>query len=278
MFEYIEGFVKVNGINLHYYRTGGNKSKFILLHGAMDNGLCWTPVAEMLSEKYDVIMLDAQGHGLSDRLDPDFTSMNHTHQVVGLTKELDISSPIIMGHSMGASTTANIAADYPDLPKAIILEDPGWNIPGLMGPGDEEERAKQREAFMKSFMEYGKRNREDLIAECRETNPRWPEADIVAWAESKLLFDPTIFSRMRPDRPSYTEVVPKITCPALLITSDAGIVAAVIAEKAVSLSKAELPLQWVEIKGAGHNIRRDQFRIFCDTLNKFLDGLSEHTD
>ena len=211
MFEYTEGFVKVNGINLHYYRTGGSKPKFILLHGAMDNGLCWTPVAEMLSEKYDVIMLDAQGHGLSDRLDPDFTSMNHTHQVVGLTKELDISSPIIMGHSMGASTTANIAADYPDLPKAIILEDPGWNIPGLMGPGDEEERAKQREAFMKSFTEYGKRNREDLIAECRKTNPRWPEADIVAWAESKLLFDPTIFSRMRPDRPSYTEVVPEIT-------------------------------------------------------------------
>ena len=51
MFEYTQGCVKVNEINIHYYCTGGDKPPFILLHGASDNGLCWTPVAEILAEQ-----------------------------------------------------------------------------------------------------------------------------------------------------------------------------------------------------------------------------------
>ena len=277
MFEYSQGFVKVNGVNIHYYRTGGGKPTIILLHGATDNGLCWTPVAESLAKQYDVIMPDAQGHGLSDRIDPDFPSMNHAHQVVGLIHKLEIIDPIIMGHSMGAGTTVNIAAEYPGLPKAIILEDPGWRTREAIESEDEEEREKQREAFIKSFTGFNKRTREELIAECRKTNPSWSEADIVPWAESKLQFDPALFSTMQMDRPSYTELVPKITCPTLLITSDGGIVTAEAAEHASSLSKAEWPLQWVAIKGAGHNIRREQFKTFCDTLNRFLEALKEST-
>ena len=196
MAEYSQGFVKVNGVNIHYYRTGSGKPPIILLHGATDNGLCWTPVAELLAEQYDVIMPDAQGHGLSDRIDPDFTFMDHAHQVVGLIHELEIIDPIIMGHSMGAGTTVNIAAKYPDLPKAIILEDPGWRTRESIEAENEEERVKQREAFIKSFTGYNKRTREELIAECRKTNPGWSEADIVPWAEAKLQFDPALFSTM----------------------------------------------------------------------------------
>lgn len=124
MLKYNEGNLKIDGINIHYYRTGGNKPPFILLHGATDNGLCWTPLAELLAVKYDVIMPDAQGHGLSDRLDPAFTFESHTHQVAGLARELGIKKPLIMGHSMGADTAVNIVIEYPSLPRAIVLEDP----------------------------------------------------------------------------------------------------------------------------------------------------------
>jgi N-formylmaleamate deformylase len=273
MLEYTEGNVKINGINIHYYRTGGDKPAFLLLHGASDNGLCWTPVAEVLAGRYDVIMPDAQGHGHSDRIDPSFSFINHAHQIAGLIRELNITKPIIMGHSMGAGTTVNIAVNYPEIPKAIILEDPGWQDREPTGPEEEEARAREREAFMKTFAGYGARTREELMTECRENNPLWSEAEIVLWAESKLQFDLAIFSSMQIDRPHYTELVPRITCPTLLITSDGGLVTPESARKAASLWKAEQPLQWVEIKGAGHNIRREQFSTFCDTLNNFLAGL-----
>ena len=56
-----------NGIRLHYYRTGdGTKPAVVLCHGFSDSGLCWTPVARQLEADYDVIMLDARGHGLSE--------------------------------------------------------------------------------------------------------------------------------------------------------------------------------------------------------------------
>ena len=92
MLEYTEHDINTGGVKTHYYRTGGDKSPFILLHGATDNGLCWTRVAEMLSARYDVIMPDALGHGLSDRLDPAFTSQQYTEQVASQTieKENDI--------------------------------------------------------------------------------------------------------------------------------------------------------------------------------------------
>lgn len=60
---YTEGDTMINGVKIHYYRTGGNKPPFVLLHGATDNGLCRTPVAEKLADKYDVIMPDALATG-----------------------------------------------------------------------------------------------------------------------------------------------------------------------------------------------------------------------
>ena len=55
----------VNGLKLHYTRTGGAKPPVVLAHGFSDDGLCWTPVAEALAADYDVVMVDARGHGRS---------------------------------------------------------------------------------------------------------------------------------------------------------------------------------------------------------------------
>ncbi len=270
MLIYTQGDLKIDGINIHYYRTGGSKPPFILLHGATDNGLCWTPVAEILAEHYDVIMPDAQGHGLSDKFDKDFDLKNHAFQVLGLIRELKLVKPIIMGHSMGAGTAVNVAAESSDLLKAIILEDPAWRTEEPSTDENKEEMAKQREEFIKSLTGYGKRTREEIIAECKKANPRWSEAEILPWADAKLQFDPALFTTVQLNLPAYAESVPNIKCPTLLITSDGGIVSAETAEHASELWKSKELFRWVKINDAGHNIRREQFKIFCETLISFL--------
>ena len=274
MFDYHEGNVKVNGIKLHYYRTGGNKPPLVLLHGATDSGLCWTPVAVFLQPRHDVIMVDAQGHGFSDRLDSDFAFSNHTHQIIGLINELRLGRPIIMGHSMGAGTAVNIAVEQPELPKAIILEDPAWHAGEDMAAENSEEMIKQREAFMEAPTGYGQRTLDEIIEEGRKNNPTWSEAEIIPWAMSKLQFDPELFSKLHIDRPTYEELVPKIDCPTLLIMSDGGLVNIDTAEKAASIWKSDKPFKWVQITGAGHNIRREQFGKYRETLLDFLDSLT----
>jgi N-formylmaleamate deformylase len=270
LFKYTQGDVKINGIKIHYYRAGGGKPPFILLHGATDNGLCWTPVAELLAAQYDVIMPDAQGHGFSDRLGRDFVFHDHARQVLGLIRELGLSKPIIMGHSMGAGTTVNIAAEHSDRLKAIVLEDPGWHADEPVGDQNVNENAMHHEEFIKSLLEYNKRTKDELIAECRKDNPRWSEAEILPWADAKLQFDPALFTEVKFIFPSYVDLVPQINCPTLLIISDGGIVSAATARHAAELWKSDQPFRRVQIKGAGHNIRREQFEAYRETLFGFL--------
>jgi N-formylmaleamate deformylase len=272
MLQYKEGYLKLDDIRLHYYRTGGKKPPIILLHGMSDNGLCWTPIAECLAEKYDVIMPDAQGHGLSDRLDPTFTHESHMQQAAGLSLGLGLTKPVIMGHSMGAGTAVQIAAHYPSLPRAIILEDPAW-MPSLPPSQSQEAMRKQSEGFRQYFTELKRKPLDEIMQECRLSNPTWAEAEIRPWAESKLQFDIDMFSKMSVNPDLYEIFVPQIKCPALLIIAEGGIVPKDVAENAARIWTSKNPFKWVYILGAGHNIRRERFDEYKKAVFDFLDTL-----
>ena len=123
------GEVVTQGTRLHYYRTGGEKPPIVLLHGFSDDGLCWTPVAELLSADYDVLMIDARGHGKSEAPDEGYDQDTMAAEAAGVIEALDLKKPAILGHSMGAATALTLASLRPDLPEAILLEDPPafWN-------------------------------------------------------------------------------------------------------------------------------------------------------
>jgi N-formylmaleamate deformylase len=271
--EYQEGNIIIDGIKIHYYRSGGKKPPMVLLHGATDDGLCWGQTAQELAEKYDVIMPDAQGHGLSDRLGPDFSFGNHSKQAADLIKELGLKKPIIMGHSMGAGTTCNVAMEYTDLPKAIILEDPAW---GLFPPKPENAEVvkKNHEAIRDYQIEVANLPLEEIKIRCRKDNPTWAEDEIITWANSRKLWDKALFDRIGvPSRP-YEEIVARIECPTLLIIAETGIVSRETAENAAKLWKSKAPFNWVYIKGAGHSIRREQYGAFKKELFNWMDTLN----
>jgi N-formylmaleamate deformylase len=267
MLSYREGSVKAGKVNIHYYRTGGIKTPFILLHGATDNGLCWTRTAEMLAHDYDIIMPDALGHGLSDRFNNDTTSTNSADEVAALIKELELRKPFIIGHSMGAGTAANLAAKYQSIPNAIILEDPGWGMPLA---ADNPEARKQAEVMRTSMANLHNLSLEELLKESRKRDPSWDEEERLPWAKAKQQFDPALFSRIAANHQPYTEIIPKIKCPTLLICAEKGIVTRDIAENAAKLWASKKPFKWVMIKGAGHNIRREKFTEFYKAVTDFL--------
>jgi len=270
--QYTEGDVNVKGVTIHYYRTGGDKPPFVLLHGASDNGLCWTPVAEQLAADYDVVMLDAQGHGRSGRVDADYSFARMVDQAVGVMRELGIEKPVVMGHSMGAGTTVGVAVNYPDVPKAIILEDPAWMPPRPPGAEPSPEEKKVQEGFQRLLESYTTMTYEQILASGRETSSTWSEAELEPWARAKMQFDPEVFKRPRMLGPGYEELVPKLRVPTLLITSDGGIVPEEVARKAKML--ATHPFTYIRIKGAGHNIRREQPAAFMKAVREFLHNLT----
>ena len=124
MTHWQSGDIVVNGLMLHYTRTGGAKPPVVLAHGFSDDGLCWTPVAEALATDYDIVMVDARGHGRSAAPEQGYGSADHADDLAGVIRALGLKRPAVLGHSMGAASTLVLAGLYPDLPRAILLEDP----------------------------------------------------------------------------------------------------------------------------------------------------------
>lgn len=268
MSDWTQGNVETSGGSLHYYRTGGDKPPLVLLHGVTDNGLCWTPVARELGWTYDVIMPDAPGHGLSSRVGGGFAFPGLVDQVIGLIQDLGLSRPILMGHSLGASIAAMVAARYPELPKAVILEDPPWGM-GESGPASIE-RTSESEDWQRFITELPSLSRQEIIARGSTMNPRWTEEEVGYWADAKLQFDPAFFPMLSSLPSSYEETVSQMRCPTLLITSDRGLATQAAAERAIARWQANSPFCWVLLIDAGHNIRRELFEMYCKTIYRFL--------
>src|SRR6476661_1353692 len=85
--------VEANGLRLHYTRTGGDRPPLVLAHGFSDAGLCWTPVARALESDYDVIMVDARGHGQSQAAEQDYGDVDLGHDLAGAIAALGLRRP-----------------------------------------------------------------------------------------------------------------------------------------------------------------------------------------
>src|SRR5262245_57907928 len=181
------GDIRANGIRLHYTRTGGAKPPIVLAHGFSDDGLCWTPVAQALAPDYDVIMVDARGRGRSDAPAHGYGPADHAADLAGAIAALGLRRPAVLGHSMGAGTALVLAGAYPDVPRAILLEDPpAWWAPQPEMSATVEERTAQRRQrieWLKSM------TREEMIAAQRAEQPHWSEAELGPWADAKLRFN-----------------------------------------------------------------------------------------
>src|SRR5215211_7829462 len=147
MSSWQSGEVAANGLRLHYTRTGGDKPALVLAHGFSDDGLCWTPVARALERDYDVIMIDARGHGQSQAAEQDYNDLDLGHDLAGVIAALGLRRPAVLGHSMGAATALALAGAHPDVPGAILLEDPParWVAQPDGGPGDQTWRARMHD-------------------------------------------------------------------------------------------------------------------------------------
>lgn len=268
-----DNYITVNGIKLHYTRTGGDKPPIILSHGVTDNGLCWTPVAKQLEKKFDVIMVDARGHGLSE-FSNDFSVNIMAKDLVELIESLNLSHrPILMGHSMGAQISTHVASIEPQLIKLLILEDPAWGMSFPLIPNFVLKRI-YKPIFMRLLINpiIGL-NQEELEKKCKKDNPKWLEDEIIPWSESKLQFTKNnysflIDSLMKSMEYDWFEINKNIECPVLLLTSDKGMTSKKTANKLVEEAWKEG--KTVKIRNAGHNIRRENFEDFMRAINNFL--------
>ncbi len=259
--------VATNGLQLHYTRTGGDKPPLVLAHGFSDDGLCWTPVAEKLETDYDVIMVDARGHGRSDAPEQGYTPTDMAADLAGVITALGLQKPAILGHSMGGSTTMALAGLYPDLPGAILIEDSGAT--NLMAGKTPEAQARLQQ-WRERMVNLQSKTHEELLEHARTNMPTWAEAELEPWARAKLRFNLNALNRPESGEVDWPQILRSITCPALLLYADPERGGGVTRERAAEMQQLVPQLQAVHIPGAGHNIRREQFKPYMDAVSTFL--------
>lgn len=264
--------IQVEGVQLHYTRTGeGDKPPLIFVHGFSDNGRCWTPVAQELEHHYDIIMPDMRGHGRSQRVQAEDT-VDMVADVAGLIETLGIRHPIVVGHSMGAMISFQLAVRYPERVKALVLEDPPWQLswPEEFLNGKEHPIATWAKSLPSTPLS-------ELISGYRRDHPTWSEEFIHIMAESKKQLDPHIADIMIQKRfimgNDWIKDLPLLKIPVLLFTGNpslGGIVTAEVTEKVRQLNPQ---VRIVTINDTGHLIRFDRFDVFMKELKTFLGEL-----
>jgi pimeloyl-ACP methyl ester carboxylesterase len=112
--------------------------------------------------------------------------------------------------------------------------------------------------------------REQIADYGRKNNPTWDDEDLWLWALGKTLVSPYVVqdtSRLLTD---WHAVVPKISCPTLLVTAAPARGGIVTPETAADLKDKYPSIQVAYIDGAGHNVRRDQFVAYIAAVRPFL--------
>ncbi len=251
---------ETNGISIHYTRTGRNSLPLILLHGLTANGTCWTALARDLERDYDVIMPDARGHGKSSVPEDGYRYEDHAKDVVGLIKALKLSSPILIGHSMGGMTATVVAGRNPKLLRGLILEDPSFLSPKVQREVRDSDVADQHRRFLKMSLD-------EVLADARTRHPQRSSELLELLARARLQTRMSAFDVLTPPNPDYMQLVSSIDVPTLLVIAENGVVSS---EVAAELQCVNSKFQVEKIPNAGHGVHYDQPERFAAVVKSFL--------
>lgn len=126
--------LNVNGLQLLCREWGSVDSPpLVLLHGLRGFSGTWRALAATLSAYYRLIALDQRGRGDSD-WDPqcNYYTDAYLADLESVVDQLHLERFVLVGHSMGGTTSYVYAASHPERLSALVIEDiaPGSSVSG----------------------------------------------------------------------------------------------------------------------------------------------------
>jgi pimeloyl-ACP methyl ester carboxylesterase len=113
------------GHRLAYDSYGVGNRAVLLIHGLLMNKNMQQPLARTLAENGNrTITVDLAGHGHSDAPLERWDIPRYAKALDALLEELEIDEAVVLGTSLGANITLELAAYYPDRVRGMVAEMP----------------------------------------------------------------------------------------------------------------------------------------------------------
>ena len=122
-----DGSFRHAGRRLAYSSYGEGPRVVVLLHGLLFSRYMHDALARALAERgHRVLTLDLLGHGESDRPTDmwRYSMTEFGREVVALLDHLEIDEAAVMGTSLGANTTLEVASLAPERLRGMVIEMP----------------------------------------------------------------------------------------------------------------------------------------------------------
>lgn len=257
-------YLEREGVRLACLDVGGSGPPALLLHGLAGHAGEWAETAAWLTDRARVVALDARGHGRSERRPADLSPAARVADIVFAIEELELGPVVLVGQSLGGQTALLVAAERPDLVRALVVADASA-AQDAEGTATEVEEAlarwpvpfASREAAVEFF--GGPSLAAEMWAEGLEqrNGGLWPR------------FDVEVMSRMlREAAGPCWEQWETIRCPTLVVRAgNGGMPAAEVEAMAARLPQARV----VELAGAAHDLHLDRPAEWREALSEFLE-------
>ncbi|HYM50560.1 MAG TPA: alpha/beta hydrolase [Candidatus Limnocylindrales bacterium] len=263
--------LQTNGIRIHYYRLGEGPP-LLLLHGIGANARTWGRAAGALAARHLVIAPDARGHGQSEKPERGYRDADYIADVAGLIMELQLAPVDAIGHSVGGRIVAELAADRPELFHRIVLEEAVGGAPAARPAAEEAQMRAGARVWLERLRATP---REAVLAQTRQRQPGWTDAECEAFVDSQREFSMAIYG----DQSlgyfwDWRPAVARIRHPMLVLLGDRS-APRFPPSSADETTRDEIAgllpaARVVQIKGAGHLLHLDQPHEFVEAVEPFL--------
>ena len=182
-----QGVAVVGGSRVHFARVRGRgdgpHTPLLLLHGWPSAFVEYLPLAELLSDTFDVIIPSLPGFVFSELPEPPLTRRRIAEALHGLMTELGFERYATFGGDIGGGASTWLGADHPESLIGIQLLNPPFTSDET--PANEDERR-----FLEALEEYDESDsgyseimltRPDTIAAALADSP----AGLLAWIADK---------------------------------------------------------------------------------------------
>jgi pimeloyl-ACP methyl ester carboxylesterase len=120
-----EKTVRVNGVSLSYIEQGQG-APVVFVHGAFSDMRAWEPQRKAVAQSFRYIAYTQRYFGPDSWSDNGerFSQVTHSTDLAAFIRQLNVGPVYLVGRSYGGNVAIRMALQYPELVRAVLVQEP----------------------------------------------------------------------------------------------------------------------------------------------------------